>query len=76
MFIDLLILAAGIYIGFCLGLFISALRLRAVRGRPRDGSHPPPSVPDISQSWAFRLVGIRNCTFAEVQSIAAILRLQ
>ena len=79
----LLILLAGIYLGFCLGLFVCILRIRASRALhgPR-AVYAPPSVhghypaPDISQTWAFHLIGIRACTHQEAQHIAAHLRLQ
>ena len=77
----LLILAAGIYLGFCLGLFFCALRIRATRALPGLPVHGRPSTvpnpaPDISQTWAFHLIGIRACTHPEAQRIAAALRLQ
>jgi len=70
--IHLLILLAGLMVGFVLGgnfgIILCTLLLRTRRRRL--------SAPDINQRWAFRLIGIRDCSFQEGQRIAAQLRLQ
>jgi xanthosine utilization system XapX-like protein len=70
MLLHLLILAAGIVLGFNLGIIVYALLLAA-----RRGSQPSPPACNIVRMYA-HLIGISNCTFQEGQHIAAALRLQ
>jgi xanthosine utilization system XapX-like protein len=66
----LLILAAGIILGFNFGIIIYALLLAA-----RRHSRPSPPVPNVVGMYV-HLMGIHNCTFPDAQRIAAALRLQ
>lgn len=73
----LLILLAGIYLGFCLGLFVTILRIRAVHGRRSSGilTAVVSSTPEV-HILSICVVNGSPLTHQETQRIAAHLRLQ